>query len=282
MQAPSAIALLQGPEFTCTFANSLYLKLFSRTVEQVIGKTVTEAFSGVEAQKIIELFDKVFISGEAVAATQVEVTFQENGEGKTCYYNFVLQPGKDDNGNMTDLMVYAHDVTQEVQAEKQAQERENQLQLIADAVPVLISYVDKDKRYRFNNKAYETWFGHKAEEIYGKHLSEMLGEAAYRNILSHVEEALSGKKVRFENILPYKDGGERYVIATYVPHFGRENEVLGFYAEVNDITQQQQSTLALRESEERFEAAVKAVEGILWTNNANGEMEGVQPAPISF
>lgn len=29
-------------------------------------------------------------------------------------------------------------------------------------------------------------------------------------------------------------------------------------------------------SEQRFEAAVKAVEGILWTNNANGEMEGEQ------
>ena len=33
----------------------------------------------------------------------------------------------------------------------------------------------------------------------------------------------------------------------------------------------------LRESEQRFRAAIDAVEGILWTNNAAGEMEGEQP-----
>ena len=33
----------------------------------------------------------------------------------------------------------------------------------------------------------------------------------------------------------------------------------------------------LRESEQRFRAAVDAVQGILWTNNAAGEMEGEQP-----
>ncbi len=47
--------------------------------------------------------------------------------------------------------------------------------------------------------------------------------------------------------------------------------------EINDIPGKQLSNQALRESEERFEAAVKAVQGVLWTNNAKGEMEGEQP-----
>ncbi len=34
----------------------------------------------------------------------------------------------------------------------------------------------------------------------------------------------------------------------------------------------------LRQSEQRFRAAVEAMDGILWTNNAAGEMEGEQPA----
>ena len=38
----------------------------------------------------------------------------------------------------------------------------------------------------------------------------------------------------------------------------------------------------LRESEQRFRAAIDAVEGILWTNNAAGEMEGEQPAWASL
>lgn len=38
----------------------------------------------------------------------------------------------------------------------------------------------------------------------------------------------------------------------------------------------------IHESEQRFQAAVKAVHGILWTNNAKGEMEGEQPGWASL
>ncbi len=33
------------------------------------------------------------------------------------------------------------------------------LATLPDALPVLLSYVDRDQRYRFNNRAYERWFG---------------------------------------------------------------------------------------------------------------------------
>ena len=44
-----------------------------------------------------------------------------------------------------------------------------------------------------------------------------------------------------------------------------------------DITEQRDTEAALRTGEARFAAAVDAVQGILWTNNAAGEMEGEQP-----
>jgi PAS domain S-box-containing protein len=43
-----------------------------------------------------------------------------------------------------------------------------------------------------------------------------------------------------------------------------------------DTTERRRAEEALRESRNRFEAAVQAVEGILWTNNARGEMAGEQ------
>ena len=47
--------------------------------------------------------------------------------------------------------------------------------------------------------------------------------------------------------------------------------------QVINETSELSSNEALRQSEERFQAAVNAVQGILWTNNARGEMEGEQP-----
>ena len=44
-----------------------------------------------------------------------------------------------------------------------------------------------------------------------------------------------------------------------------------------DITDQRRAETRLRESEQRFRAAVDAVQGILWTNDAEGRMVGDQP-----
>src|SRR3954463_16126466 len=44
---------------------------------------------------------------------------------------------------------------------------EKRLRQIADHLPALVAYVDKDQRYRFNNRAYETWIGRTPESLYG-------------------------------------------------------------------------------------------------------------------
>jgi PAS domain S-box-containing protein len=122
-------------------------------------------------------------------------------------------------------------------AEAALREREDQLRLITDAVPALISYVDSQQRYRFNNKAYEEWFGHTRTEVYGRHLRELLGEAAYEAIRPHVEAALRGERVTYEMILPYKEGGARYASAAYIPDVDERGEVRGFVAVVTDMTE---------------------------------------------
>ena len=67
---------------------------------------------------------------------------------------------------------------------------EEQLRIITDALPALISYVDADRRYRFRNRAYEEWFG---QEVQGKYLEEVLGKAAYQTISGYVERHSKGK-----------------------------------------------------------------------------------------
>ena len=60
-----------------------------------------------------------------------------------------------------------------------SEDSENRLRLIAETVPALISYVDKEGRYQFNNLAYEKWFGKSRAEIAGKHMREVLGIKAW-------------------------------------------------------------------------------------------------------
>lgn len=157
------------------------------------------------------------------------------------------------------------DVTERKRAEEELRQREQELAIIADGVPALISYVDKEQRYQFNNRMYEEWFGQPREEIQGRFVGEILGGAAYEDIRPHIEAALAGREARFERRIDYQDAGSRYIEARYVPHATPEGEVLGFFALVHDITELKRVEAALRESEERLRVATQAAGVGVWT-----------------
>jgi PAS domain-containing protein len=48
---------------------------------------------------------------------------------------------------------------------------EARLRTLTDNLPVLISYVDKDQRFRFSNAKYEEWYGTSPVDMIGKTVS---------------------------------------------------------------------------------------------------------------
>jgi PAS domain S-box-containing protein len=137
---------------------------------------------------------------------------------------------------------------------------ETQLRLITDAMPALISYVDPRHRYVFHNKAYEVWFGLTGEELRGRHIRELLGEAVYAHIRPHLERALLGHRETFEVEVPYRTGGSRFVEARYVPDIGSDGIVAGVFVLVLDMTERKKAEMALRQSEDHLRLAIEAGE----------------------
>jgi len=133
---------------------------------------------------------------------------------------------------------------------------EKHLHLITDALPVLISYVDSNKFYRFNNKAYQDWFGHKAT---GLRIEKVLGTEAYQTISQYVDRVLSGELVNYESIIPYQDGGERYVNATYIPDIDTTGKVKGFFVLVQDMTERRRTEGELRLWADAFEGCAHGI-----------------------
>jgi two-component system, chemotaxis family, CheB/CheR fusion protein len=180
------------------------------------------------------------------------------------------------HGETDGVVVTFTDVTQQMKAEDAVRASEERLRLVADALPVLVSYVDADGRYRLNNKAYEEWFGRPRAELTGRHMRDVLGEAAYETLKPHVAAALAGERVHFETLAPYRDGGTRYVEADYLPHRTAGGAVAGFYVLVHDITGRKQAQEALAAARQRAEtlAAERAAvlgqlaEGVIVTDPA--------------
>lgn len=186
------------------------------------------------------------------------------------------------------------EVQKELSERKQAQEelrdKEAQLQLIADATPVLLTRISRDLRYLFVNHAFAEMLGHNPEEIVGKPVVEVIGKQAFETIRPYVERVLQGERVEYEREIDYQNSGPRFMHVTYIPERNGQGEVVGWLASILNITERKQAQEKLRESEERYREIVEtANEGIathepdgtiIYVNQRMAEILGYSPDEI--
>ena len=146
------------------------------------------------------------------------------------------------------------DITEQKRAEEALRAREEQIRLIIDNVPVLMSYVDATQRVRFINQGYEAWYGTMADTIIGKHLKEVIGDATYRQVWPNVDAALKGQRVSsIEGI--ESPMGMRKARVTRVPDIDENGKVRGYVALLVDITREEARTEALEAARQASEEA---------------------------
>jgi PAS domain S-box-containing protein len=124
---------------------------------------------------------------------------------------------------------------------------EAELRLVADAMPVLIAFIDRDLQYRFANKAYESWFERPVSEVIGKRVPEVFGEEIWATRRPMIERAMAGEHILFEVNWPFSDGRRRDSEIRYSPRFNADGEPDGFHVFVTDVTA---SKLALETSQQ--------------------------------
>src|SRR5215208_3693451 len=68
---------------------------------------------------------------------------------------------------------------------------------IADILPVMTAYVDREFRYFFVNKPLAKWLDMPRKEILGKTMRDVLGDKAFEQRLPMLETALTGERTFF-------------------------------------------------------------------------------------
>ncbi|HZR10721.1 MAG TPA: ATP-binding protein, partial [Myxococcales bacterium] len=129
-QAPVPIAVFSGPDFTCELANPRYLQLVNN--RPVAGLTLREAFPELVGTPVIEVFERVWSTGEPYAADEYATRLRRaDGVLEERWFNFNLQRLRDPLGNATSMMLVAVDVSEQVRArlrmEEAGRERETLL-----------------------------------------------------------------------------------------------------------------------------------------------------------
>lgn len=163
---------------------------------------------------------------------------------------------KDAQGRPARFLGAALDLTERKHTEQALRQSQTELQLIINAMPVLIGYVDHEQRFRLNNSAYLDWYGKTPQELYGKTIREVLGDDVYAGREDKIAAALNGKACSFMTVTPHRDGRARHALMKYLPRFSNDGSVNGFYIFVIDETERKLTEEALRHLNENLEERV--------------------------
>ncbi|MBC1221195.1 AAA family ATPase [Nostoc sp. UCD121] len=135
------------------------------------------------------------------------------------------------------------------QSEAELRHREQELRLIANALPVLIGYVDANRCYQFINHTYQVWFNRSCDEILGNPVRQLLGEAVYQRVEPYINQVFAGQTVTLETEIPFPLG-KRCLNVTLIPDFDHNAQVRGFYSLMTDISEQQAALRERKQAEE--------------------------------
>jgi len=137
------------------------------------------------------------------------------------------------------------------EAKRQLTEMEARTRMTAEMMPAHIAHLDIDGHYTFSNRQLSTVMPGRPSNIIDRHISEAVGEKAFRHISPYLERAYRGEANVFE--FTHEESSRRIRVA-FTPDL-REGTINGVYTLSMDVTEETQTRAALSQTSKRELAA---------------------------
>jgi PAS domain S-box-containing protein len=248
-EAPLGFLLVDDRTDEVVFANRKFCEIWGLEgmAEPICSGKVTHSFliplcaPLVRNPEAFAEFCKPPAFPEYRTTTEEEIEFRDGRVIK----RFSTQIGDEDHVYSGRLCVF-EDITDRRRIAEALRQKQAELRLIIDSMPILVAYIDRSEHYRYANKTYRDWFG---EDPAGKHVLEVLTEDAYAMSRPYREAALRGESTHFETYFQFRTGPRRYVHCSYIPDIRADGSVPGCIVFLYDLTERKREEEALLEAE---------------------------------
>jgi len=158
-------------------------------------------------------------------------------DGAPRYLSLSGDPVFDQSGAFKGYHGIGSDITARKRAEQALRDSAEKLRVFTENVPAMIVSWDEDLHCRFANKIFVEFFGLVREDILGRHLREVIGEEAYRDVEPYFTQVREGKPVTYQRTHQSKDGETCYIEVKLLPQTSDHGKFIGCFAVTTDITE---------------------------------------------
>ncbi|BDT68721.1 hypothetical protein os1_29080 [Comamonadaceae bacterium OS-1] len=196
------------------------------------GRSFTEFNTPITNQRFI---DTILPAVKARGSWMGDTTVLVEG-GRELPVNHMVIAHRDRDGRIDRYSAVMRDISAEMDARQQLLRQTATLKSVTEAIPMIVGVVGTDGLYRFANSGFERWCGASREQIVGRSMAEVLGQAEYERSRPWVARVRVGETVSFENKYPGRSSYSHLAIS-YVPLWLDDGTVDGFVQIAQDITQ---------------------------------------------
>jgi diguanylate cyclase (GGDEF)-like protein/PAS domain S-box-containing protein len=210
------------------FLNGRAIQFYGKPAEALIGHDVRDAYTEYDYAKLEPHLHRVHAGERSAFEDVIHVN------GRPLHYQCVFVPQRAPDGRPDGYFAMAVDMTARKLSELRQAESEERLRTITDNVPVLIAYLDADRRYAFANAVHASWLGVPPERIIGITVEQAFGPAFHAPQAKALEQAWLGNASQCEHEIVRKNH-TRIAHSTFLPQL-RDGRVVGVYVLTTDAT----------------------------------------------
>ena len=285
-EAPNLLGLIEMipglvmcalPDGSAEFANRAWQEFTGCSLEQLTGRGW---------QTVIHPDDVTKFNGEWSGSPTAEKPFETEARMRRAdgqYHWFSIRKGPVVSETRTGktlsrTLIAFEDINERKEAQVKLQLSEALQQAFCDNSPNLIWLEDRQGRYLYANKEFQSALRVTEEQVKGKKDEELFSvkqAAAFQAKNLQVLETRA--RVRFEDVF-FREDGQRALIVQKFPLFDADGVVYAIGSVATDITERQHEESARRYSEEKHRLVVETANDAIISMDHTGTIQFANPA----
>ena len=251
-------------QYDYSLVNEAFLRYHCLNRDQVIGRNIVEIIGEEIFESIIKPNAERCFKGEPVDF-EMKHYYPEYGER---YMQMSNYPLKNNDGEMTGMVVVARDVTVSKMAAEGLKESEEKYRSLVESTEDSIYLVDRNSTYLFMNEKHLSRLGLQPDEILGRIYGEFHSEDDTQEFAALMEKIFeTGQSIQQEH-RSLKDN--RHFLRTLSPIKGPKGRTRAITVVSKDITERGRLEEVLRESEEKFRTFTEMAPVGVFVTDADG------------